>query len=295
MKDLLLTSDLERAILNFLHHLVDILSRVDLVGPDEQRFVVAKHPVLDAQLYDEGKVAERQILKLFRPASLDELSTSVPAARNGANIRVDADFGALNLLLVHRSGERVLNGGAPFHFVGLAGAGLLVILEVKVVVLALVVVEKELDGVSKDLVVDLWNLANKVIALPFRHVFQVERSDLVALDVVAAVSRTGGRPIFNFLDLKLKKVSLLGRLEIALMESVLLFLVMNLFRLERFAVVHLVALLIVLIGNNAHNFVPDFWLHSVCESFLQPTLDGFLRWGHFVETEALEGPSQRLE
>ena len=67
------------------------------------------------------------------------------------------------------------------------------------------------------------------------------------------------------------------------------------FRLERFAIVHLIMFLIVLIRNNAHDFVPDFWLHSVCKSFFQPTLDGFLRWGHFVETEALECPGERLE
>ena len=98
----------------------------------------------------------------------------------------------------------------------------------------------------------------------------------MALDVVGPVSRVGSRPIFNFLDLKLKKVSLRCRFEIALMESILLFLIINLFRLEHFAIVHLIIFLIVLIRNKAHNFVPDFWLHSVCKSFFQPTLDGFL-------------------
>lgn len=48
LEDLLLTGDFERAILNLLHHLVDVLSRVDLVGPDKECFVVAKHSVLDA-------------------------------------------------------------------------------------------------------------------------------------------------------------------------------------------------------------------------------------------------------
>lgn len=48
LEDLLLTCDFEGAVLDLLHHLVDILRRVDLVGPDEECFVVAKHSVLDA-------------------------------------------------------------------------------------------------------------------------------------------------------------------------------------------------------------------------------------------------------
>jgi len=81
--------------------------------------------------------------------------------------------------------------------------------------------------------------------LPFRHVFQVDRFDLVSLDVIAPVSRVAGRPIFNFLDQKLKKVSCRGRFEIALVESILLFLIMNVFRLEHFGIVRLIIMLII--------------------------------------------------
>jgi hypothetical protein len=174
-------------------------------------------------LYNEGEVSQGQVLKQFWPTRLDELSTSISPARNSANIRVDADLGALNLLLIHRPGKSVLNGGAPLHFIVLTGGSLLVILKVKVVVLALIIVEQELDGVSEDLVIDFRNLADKVIPLPFWQVLQVDRFDFVALDVVAPVSRIGGRPVFNFFDLKLKKVSGRCRLEVALMESILLF------------------------------------------------------------------------
>ena len=78
------------------------------------------------------------------------------------------------------------------------------------------------------------------------------------------------------------------------MESVLLFLFMNLFGLERFSVVDFIMVVfrIALFGNNAHNFFPNVGLHSVRKSFLEPALDGFLRRSHFVEAEALERPSQ---
>ena len=111
------------------------------------------------------------------------------------------------MLLVHGSGEGILNGGAPLHLIVLVGGGLLMILKIKIVVLALIIVEQELHGVPKDLVIDLWNFAHKIVALPFRHILQVNRLDFVAFDVVGPVSRISGCPVFNLLDLKLKKVS----------------------------------------------------------------------------------------
>ena len=92
-------------------------------------------------MYNEGKVSQRQVLEQFWSTGFDELSTSISTARDRANIRVDADFGTLNLLLVHRPSKSVLNGGAPLHFIILAGGSLLVILKVEVVVLALIIVE----------------------------------------------------------------------------------------------------------------------------------------------------------
>lgn len=206
--------------------------------------------------------------------------------------------------LVRWWGQSVLEGRvAPIYFVFASvsflvnlGISFLIILGIKFLDLTLIKLEQKLHSASEDLIIYFLNLikAKKTVTLPLWHVFQVNSVYFVTRNVTLGIIRMYGRPLFNFLDLKLKKASRYFRLQIYRIKLILLFFILNFFLIKDLTIVQFRTFFLLWIRHHMKNTVPNFSWHFVCKSFFKPTLDGFFWWGHFVEMEAFESPRKRF-